>query len=142
MKAVCIKRLFEYTTNGLFVVEDGEVVDYTVSEKKFIIRDVAMPATTFFNHFKVTEGFEKMSYSDFEYILCNYVFGMAVLFPEEYNGIRSLIIQDWNGKVVMITVNENEDVIRVSFEDTQEKYSSYEDALDGIRNHKTEVQGK
>jgi hypothetical protein len=36
----------------------------------------------------------------------------------------------------MITVNKNENVIRVSFDDAQEKYSSYEEALDGIRNHK------
>lgn len=133
MKAICTKRLFEYTCNGLFVVEEGEVIDYTVREKKFIIHDVAISSAMFFNHFKVTKGIDKMSYSDFEYILCNYVFGMAVLFPEEYNGIHSLIIQDWNGKVIMITVNGNEDVIRVSFDDMQEKYSSYEEALEGIK---------
>lgn len=136
MKAICTKGLMGYVDNGLFLANEGDVVNYTVRDKKFIIRNVAIPATTFFNHFKVTEGFDKMSYSDFEYILCNYVFNMAVLFPEEYNGIRSLIIQDWVGKVVMITVNKRENVIRVSFDDTQEKYSSYEEALDGIRNHK------
>ena len=135
MKAICTKRLFGYTVNGVLVVEEGEVIDYAVREKKFIIRDVSIHPAMFFNHFKVTEGLDKMSYSDFEYILCNYVFSMAVLFPEEYKGIRSLIIQDWNGKVIMITVNKNEDVIRVSFDDTQEKYSSYEEALDSIRNH-------
>jgi hypothetical protein len=136
MKAICTKRLLENTISGIFLVEEGEVVDYTVREKKFIIRGVAISADMFFNYFKVTEGFEKMNYSDFEYILCNYVFDMAILFPEEYNGIRSLIIQDWNGRVIMITVNKNEDVIRVSFDETQEKYSSYEEALDGIKNHK------
>lgn len=136
MKAICTKRLFEHTCNGLFIVEKGEVVDYTVREKKFIIRDIAMSSAMFFNNFKVTEGLNKMGYSDFEYILCNYVFDMAVLFPEEYNGIRSLIIQNWNGNVIMISVNKNENVIRVSFDDTQEKYSSYEEALDGIKNHK------
>lgn len=136
MKAICTKRLLEYASNGIFMVEEGEVVDYTVREKRFIIRDVVIPIPLFFNHFKVTEGCDKMTYSDFEYILCNYVFKMAVLFPEEYNGIHSLVIQDWNGRVIMIAVNKNEDVIRVSFDDTQEIYSSYEDALDGIRNHK------
>lgn len=136
MKAICTKRLLEYTRPGVFLVEEGEVVDYTVMEKKFIIRGVAIPPPLFFNSFKVTEGVDKMGYSDFEYILCNYVFKMALLFPEEYNGIRSLIIQDWNDKVILVTVNKSEDIIRVSFDDMQEKYSSYEEALDGIKNHK------
>lgn len=136
MEAICTKRLFEYTCNGLFVIEEGEVIDYAVREKKFIIHNVTISPAMFFNHFKVTDGIDKMSYSDFEYILCNYVFRMAVLFPEEYNGIRSLIIQDWTENVIMITVNGNENVIRVSFDDMQEKYLSYEEALDGIRNHK------
>lgn len=136
MKAVCTKRMVKCADNGVLIVEEGEVVDYTVRDKKFIIRDIAIPSAIFFNSFKVTEGDDRMSYSDFEYILCNYVFSMALLFPEEYNGVRSLIIQDWDGNVIMITVNKNEDVIRVSFDDTQEKYSSYEEALDGIRNHK------
>lgn len=135
MKAICTKLLIEYTSDGVFMVEEGEVVDYTVREKKFIVRDVAIPPALFFNTFKVTEGNDKMTYSDFEYILCNYVFGSAVLFPNEYNGIRHLIIQDMFKGVIMISVNKEEDVIRVSFDDTQEKYSSYEEALDGIRNH-------
>lgn len=135
-KAICTERLFTYTTNSILVVEKGEVVNYTVRDRKFIVRDVAFPSTLFFNHFKVTEGTDKMTYSDFEYILCNHVFTMAVFFPEEYSGIHNLIIQDWTGEVIMITVNKNESVIRVSFEDAQEKYSSYEEALEGIRNHK------
>lgn len=135
MKAICVKRTAK-CANDVLIVEEGEVVDYTVRDKKFIIGDVALSPAFFFHNFKVIEGFEKMSYSDFEYILCNYVFTMAVLFPEEYNGTRSLIIHDWNDKVIMIAVNKNEDVIRVSFDDMQEKYSSYEDALDGIKNHR------
>lgn len=135
MKAICTKRLFEHTTNGLFVIEEGEVIDYTVREKKFIIRDVAIPSHTFFNYFKVTKGFEKMAYSDFEYILCNCIFPMSVLFPEEYNGMRHLIIQNLCN-AILITVNREETVIRISFDDMQEKYSSYEEALDGIKNHK------
>ena len=136
MKAICTEPLRASTDTGFFVIEEGEVVNYTVREKKFVISGVVMPPATFFNYFKVTEGFEKMSYSDFEYILCNYVFRTAVLFPNEYNGIRHLIIQDTFKGTVMITVNKSEDVIRVSFDDRQEKYSSYEEALDGIRNHK------
>ena len=47
-----------------------------------------------------------------------------------------MVIQDMFKGTIMITVNKEEDVIRVSFDDTQEKYSSYEEALDGIKNHK------
>ena len=136
MKAICNKSLFGHTTNGIFVVEEGEFVSYVLREKKFIINGVEIPPALFFNHFKVTDGFEKMTYSDFEYILCNYVFGSAVLFPNDYNGIHHLVIQDMFKGTIMITVNKEEDVIRVSFDDTQEKYSSYEEALDGIKNHK------
>lgn len=136
MKAICTKRILSYEYNYVFEVDEGEVVDYTVREKKFVIGDAKIPPTTFFNHFKVIEGNDGMTYNDFEYVLCNYVFGSAVLFPDEYNGIRHLIIQDMFKGIIMITVNKEEDVIRVSFDDKQEKYSSYEDALDGIRNHK------
>lgn len=136
MKAICINDLRASTDIGFFVVDEGEVVDYTVREKKFIINDIEVPSTTFFNHFKVTKGNEKMTYSDFEYILCNYVFGSAVLFPNEYSGIRHLVIQDMFKGTIMMTVNKEENVIRVSFDDKQEKYSSYEDALDGIKNHR------
>ena len=134
MKAICTNALRASTDIGLFVVDEGEVVDYTVREKKFVIDDVMVPPATFFNHFKVTEGNDRMIYSDFEYILCNYVFGSAVLFPNEYNGIRHLIIQDMFKGIIMIAVNKGENVIRVSFDDKQEKYTTYEDALDGIKN--------
>ena len=136
MKAICTKRIFNYEYNYVFEVNEGEVVDYTVRDKKFVIDDVEIWPSTFFNHFKIIEGNDRMTYSDFEYILCNYVFGSAVLFPNEYNGIRHLIIQDMFKGIIMITVSKGEDIIRVSFDDKQEKYSSYEEALDGIKNHK------
>ena len=138
MKAICKKRSIEFAGNGVILFEDGEIVDYTVSERKFTARGVEMPAAKFFNNFKVIEGFDKMNYSDFEYILCNYVFDMAVLFPNEYNGIHHLIIQDVFKGIIMITVNAEENVVRVSFDDKQENYASYEDAIDGIKNHKKE----
>ena len=102
---------------------------------KFYDFDVAILPATFFAHFKVIEGREKMCYSDFEYILCNYVFTDAVLFPEEYSGVHHLIIQGWGGATIMINVNKEENVIRVSYNDTQEKYMNYEEALEGIRKH-------
>ena len=139
MKAICIQRTLASTSNGVALIEKGDVVEYTVRERKFVVLNQEMYPATFFHHFKVTEGKDRMTYSDFEYILCNYVFGSAVLFPNEYNGIRHLIIQDMFKGTIMITVNKGEDVIRVSFDDTQEKYSSYEDALDGVKNHKIEV---
>ena len=35
-----------------------------------------------------------MTYDEFEWSLCNRVFTMAVFFPQEYCGIRTLIIQN------------------------------------------------
>ena len=136
MKAICINRVFKYMGDRFFTVEEGETVNYTIEDDRFIVKGVAIKHTAFFAHFKVTEGEDKMNYSDFEYILCNNVFTSAVLFPEEYSGVHHLIIQNWNHATVMITVNKEENIIRVSFEDRQEIYSTYEEALDGIRNHK------
>lgn len=136
-KAICTKRLIDYTYNdGIIIINEGEIVEYTTRDKKFIVRDHELSPASFFNHFEVMEGIDKMIYSDFEYILCNYVFTMAVLFPNEYDDQHHLVIQDqWSG-TIMITVNERKDTIRVSFADKQVVYSTYEDALEGIRNHK------
>ena len=134
MKAICVNRLFETGPSFIFV-DEGEVIDYTVSNKMFIVNEVALKSHAFFHHFKVTEGGDKLKYPDFEYILCNYIFTSAVFFPEEYSGVRHLIIQDWT-RSILITINKEETIIRVSFENGQEIYSTYEDALDGITNHK------
>lgn len=133
MKAICIQMMITYTDNGITLFEEGEVVEYTAREREFIIYGAEMHSTTFFSHFKVTEGKERMSYSDFEYILCNYIFSSAVLFPNEYCGVRHLVIQDMFKGTIMITVNKREDIIRVSFNDTQEKYSTYEEAIEEIK---------
>ena len=77
-----------------------------------------------------------MDYSNFEHNLCNRVFTMAVFFPQEYCGIHTLIIQDWNHDVIMIAANKEENIIRVSFADVQEIYTSYDDAYKGIITHK------
>lgn len=132
MKAICKNKIFR---DGYFIVEEGDLVNYTVKNKKFIVNGYELTPAMFFNHFKVTDGEEKINYSEFEYILCNYIFTDAVLFPEEYSDIHHLIIQISKDNVIMITVNKNEDNIRVSFDDMQKKYTSYEDALDGIKNH-------
>ena len=134
-KAVCVKNV-SFNVDKFISIEVGEVVDYTVKEKRFIVHGIAMAPNVFFTYFKVTESTDKMDYSNFEYILCNYVFTMAVLFPNEYDGQHHLVIQDkWRG-TIMITVNEMNNIIRVSFADKQVVYSTYEDALEGIRNHK------
>ena len=134
MKAICTKGTLMSAINGnIIFFEEGDIVEYTARERKFIVMGVELYPTIFFNHFKVVEGKDRMTYSDFEYILCNYIFSSAVLFPNEYNGIRHLIIQDMFKGTIMITVNKEENIIRVSFDDTQEKYSSYEEALDGIK---------
>ncbi len=135
MKAICNDRILKYTGNGIFVVEEGEVVDYTADTNNFFVNKFVMNRATFFAHFKVIEGNQKMRYSDFEYILCNNIFTDSVLFPNEYSGVHHLIIQGGGGVTIMINVNKEENVIRVSFDDKQEKYTSYEEALDGIRKH-------
>lgn len=76
-----------------------------------------------------------MNYSEFEWALCNRVFTMAVLSPFEYNGVHTLIIQDWDNSVIMITSNKEENVIRVSYDNCQEVYGSYDEAITGIKNH-------
>lgn len=77
-----------------------------------------------------------MNYNEFEWNLCNRVYTMAVLFPNEYNGVRTLVIQDWNHEVIMIASNKTENIIRVSFADHQEVYESYDDAYKGILQHR------
>lgn len=138
MTAICTKGFLEYTPNGVIIFESGDLIDYVRKGSRFVFENIELPSEQFFNYFKVVEGNDKMSYSDFEWILCNRIFTMSVLFPEEYNGIRHLIIQNLYN-AILITINREETVIRVSFDDTQEKYASYEDALDGIKNHKSEV---
>ena len=130
MKAVCVNR---FLGGGIFI-DEGETIDYIADGDSFIIVDVRINSPAFFFHFKVAEGEVKMKYSDFEYILCNYIFTMSVLFPEEYNGMHHLIIQNLDD-VILITVNREETVIRVSFNNGQETYSSYEEALDGIKKY-------
>ena len=134
-KAICTRKLVH--NFPFIVIEEGEVVDYTVKDKRFIVRDITIVPPAFFNHFKVTEGIDKMSYSDFEYILCNYVYTMAMLYPTDIgDGESVLIIKDWDNKRIHILINEKENSIFVSFNyGSYELYESYEDALEGIRNH-------
>ncbi len=133
MKAVCKERILEYIGNKIFIVEPGDIVDYTVRDKKFIVKNSIIPPALFFAKFKVIEGDDKMTYSDFEYIICNYVFYDAVLFPNEYNGVRHLIVQMYGGVTIMINISENENVIRVSYPHCQKNYTDFESALDGIK---------
>ena len=37
MKAICNDRILKYTGNGIFVVEEGEVVDYTADTNNFFV---------------------------------------------------------------------------------------------------------
>ena len=81
-----------------------------------------------------------MNYSDFEWKLCNRVFVEAVFMPEEYSGVRHLIIQGWFGVTYMITIDKEEKNIRVSYPDCQEVYSSYEDPRSRCRfGHRSEA---
>lgn len=79
-----------------------------------------------------------MTYSEFEWKLCNEVFTMAMFYPEQNEeGKRYLYIQNWNDTAVYIfcVETENSTLVRVSFNHNGWKlYGSYEDALKGICN--------
>lgn len=137
MKAKCIRQIFCNVSAECIFVKEGEIIDYTVENDAVIIDNVKMRRALFFYHFKAIDSEEKMNYSDFEYILCNSIFTSAVLFPNEYNGVRHLVIQDWS-RSILLTINKEETIIRVSFENGQEIYSTYEEAIDGIVNHNYE----
>jgi hypothetical protein len=134
-KAICINPIVVYPFE---YISKGDVVDYTVKNNEFIVHDDKLHASIFFGHFKVTNGIDKMSYYNFEYVLCNYVFDMAVLYPQEIdNGKHHLIIKDWDNKQVHISADDGKSEIYVSFNHSNwELYANYEDALEGIRNHK------
>lgn len=134
-KAICINSITVYP---FVYIAKGDVVDYTVKDKKFIIYEDEFHPSIFFGHFKVTEGFDKMSYYNFEYVLCNYTFTMAVFYPQEIgNGKHHLIIKDWDDKRVYISADDGKSEIYVSFNHNNwELYHSYEDALEAIRNYK------
>lgn len=76
-----------------------------------------------------------MNYSDFEWNLCNKVFTDAIFLPDEYSGVKHLIIQDWGGITYMINIDKEEQHIRVSYPDCQEIYSSYKEAYEKIKNY-------
>lgn len=135
MKAACIRFSVELSKIGIDV---GTKVDYErlndgLEFKVFTEygKSTFVKREWFFYLFKVTEGDDKMTYSDFDYILCNRVFTMAVLFPNEYCGVRHLVIQNYD-YLIMIAINKEEDVIRVSFPNIQMVFKSYEEALDRI----------
>lgn len=135
-KAMCIRQNIDTLICG---IELGNKVIYEIDEKGYFKingdRPLIIRSNKFFWHFRVIEGPEKMDYSAFEYILTNYIFGSAVLFPKEYSGVRHLIIQNWGGYTIMININKDQNSIRVSFPDCQKIYNSYEEAIDGIINH-------
>jgi hypothetical protein len=121
----------------------GETVDCdcTSHDGKLFIGNTEISSHTIFAYFKVIDGDLKMSYNDFEYVLCNHVFRMALLSPGEYAGVRHLIIHNpvfglVDDLIIMITVNKTENTIRVSYPDEQRVFTSYEDAIDYIRNKK------
>lgn len=135
MKATCIERAV--FINPFFIIEKDETADVSIENDKFLVNTIPVSRIVFLKHFKVDNSEVKMTYSDFEYILCNYVFTMAMFYPQDMcNGERFLIIKDWNTRRIYISCNENEGIIRVSFNHNDwDQYKSYEDALDGIRNH-------
>ena len=134
MKATCTKRFVSF--RPYFIIEEGETVDVSIENNNtFVIKCAQMHSTRFFNHFKSGNPKIKLGYSDFEYILCNYVFPDAVFYPADMgNEGYCLIIQDWSNKRICISCNEKEGTIYVSFNHNNWVcYGSYETALEGIR---------
>lgn len=137
MKATCIRRLVN--KRPFFIVEKDETVDVSIDgDNVFTVNGIPMTRSGFFHHFKTDNPEVKMSYSDFEHILRNYVFTMALIYPEYIsNGEHFLIIKDWCNKRIYISCNEKENSIRVSFNHgSWDQYTSYEDAMEDICNHK------
>ena len=132
MKVKCIRRLYKFDGQSTLMVDENEIIEYAVDTRGFIINDVKLTRPEFFYHFEVIQGEDQMCYADFEYILCNYIFTSAVLFPNEYSGVHHLVIHDWF-ESILITINKKENKIRVSFETGQEIYPSYEAAIAGIK---------
>ena len=135
MKAICIERVFIH--NPFSIIEKGDTVDVSIENDKLFVNAIPISRIGFLRHFRADGSEIKMTYSDFEYILCNYVFTMAMFYPEKINDVEYfLIIKDWGTKRIYISCNENEGIIHVSFNhNCWEQYKSYEDALDGISNH-------
>ena len=128
-KAVCIRDHIALKAIGINV---GDEVEYEKDPYRVYFNGHRIKCgDLFFIHFDVIEGDDKMNYSEFEHVLITEVFKTAVLFPNEYSGVRHMIIQDY-GFTIMITISKDEHAIRVSYPDKQEVYSSYEEALNGI----------
>lgn len=137
MKAICIRELVN--RDPYIVVREGEEVDVTIENdgKYFCVYGLRFYSHAFFYHFKTEDPNVRMSYSDFEYILCNYVYTMAMFRPEVLkDGERDLRIDNWNGYHIYIHCNEKANAIRVIFGYRDQRiYDGYEAALTGICNH-------
>ena len=77
-----------------------------------------------------------MTYEEFEWNLCNRVFTMAVFFPNEYSGVHTLVIQDWDHTVIAVVSNKDQTSIRVSYPTAQYVFGCYDEAYKFMRDKK------
>lgn len=126
---------------GEFQNKPGDVVTYKIDHGFFVAGGVRFGANKFFTMFEDIQGEAVMDRQTFEYILCNSVFPQAVLFPENYSRIYSLVIQKCCREVIMITCDEDTGEVRVSYPDKQETYESYLKAFCAIRTWQDENKG-
>ena len=121
-----------------FQNKPGDVVTYKMDKGSFVVGGVQFDTIEFFTMFEDIQGEATMDYQTFKYILCNFVFLQAVLFPESYSRIHSLVIQKYCREVIMITCDEDTGVVRVSYPDKQKTYESYLKAFCAIRTWQNE----
>lgn len=137
--ALCTRGVFERINGGgALIISVGEIVEYTKKGDMFVIRGVLIPSNRFFGSFSPINNEDRMSRSDFIWVLINRIFTDAYISTSDYHGYHMIINTQFHG-IVMLTINEAEDEIRISFPDRQEKFGTFEDALEGIRNHKIPI---
>ena len=135
MKARCIYNMKEPTVHGMLRITQGSIEDYTKNDiGDFIVRGYIFKPHQFFAYFAPIDSDDKMSYSDFFWILINKVFPEAI--GEELDGKTHIRIRDqFRGEFHFIIDKEKMKIyIRHGW---SKEYQSYEEALIGIRDFLT-----
>lgn len=141
-EALCVKRIFKYAGDRFLTIEKGETIKYYYDEetKSIVIKEYAIPMTDFFWHFDIPESdkeFIILDYGIFELIVTR-TFSDAMLFPTNYSGVRTIIVQISKESIIMIAINEDTGKIRISFNDEQVYCDGYYEAIKALREKKGE----
>ena len=135
-KAVCHITTAVRSKSGLtdMFCTVGMEVNFYYDGENIVINDefIANPGH-FLSRFEPDCDCDWITFEHFEYVISYGLFASCVTSVLKHNSTRSIVIQDYSGAIVFITVNKEGDRIRVSYEDKQEVYSSYIEAIRGIR---------